>query len=317
MKVGQLLSARPDLLPAVWIDELTKLQDAAPPIPFEVVRGVLEEDFGSSIAELFESFDERPLAAASIGQVHRAVTKDGTAVADQDPAPRNRGSRPHGSGSCSRCSSGASRRLQLPETGLRHDHQRGSDRRSLPKSTTSRKPATATASAFFERPHRHCRSSSHHGSFAPTTCLTTSFVQGEKITNGARTHSTPVQKPVTERRIGSSRRHPRQPPRSVSPASAASGRLPSRPTSGKPPRHAGRNRRHLGFRMPRRSSNPKLDDRYLALGAVASRLATVTAMATLFTEIGFTTRSGRPDTLHLFTDALLGEIREATQWAVG
>ncbi len=81
LKVGQLLSARADLLPPAWIAELAKLQDAAPSLPFEAVRAVIEEDFGQPLDEVFASFEEIPVAAASIGQVHRATTRDGRDVA--------------------------------------------------------------------------------------------------------------------------------------------------------------------------------------------------------------------------------------------
>jgi ubiquinone biosynthesis protein len=81
LKVGQLLSARPDLLPAAWIEVLEKLQDAAPAIPFPVVQSVIEEDLGRPLSELFTTFDEEPIAAASIGQVHRATMLDGRVVA--------------------------------------------------------------------------------------------------------------------------------------------------------------------------------------------------------------------------------------------
>ncbi len=81
LKIGQILSARPDLLPSAWIEELSGLQDSAPAAPFEEVRALLEVDLGAPLDELFQSFDAEPVAAASIGQVHRAVGRDGTELA--------------------------------------------------------------------------------------------------------------------------------------------------------------------------------------------------------------------------------------------
>lgn len=80
VKFGQLLSTRPDALPGDIIVELRKLQDAVPPFSFEVVETTIEKELGLTIERLFLEFDEVPIAAASIGQVHRAVLPNGDQV---------------------------------------------------------------------------------------------------------------------------------------------------------------------------------------------------------------------------------------------
>ncbi len=72
VKLGQIASTRSDLLPPDVIHELKKLQDAVPPVPFERIRAQVERSLGAELPELFEEFEETPLAAASIAQVHRA-----------------------------------------------------------------------------------------------------------------------------------------------------------------------------------------------------------------------------------------------------
>jgi predicted unusual protein kinase regulating ubiquinone biosynthesis (AarF/ABC1/UbiB family) len=77
VKLGQLLSSRPDLLPDVYIDELAKLVDDVPPIDYALLEPVIDRDIG--LAE-FASIDREPLATASIAQIHRALLKTGREV---------------------------------------------------------------------------------------------------------------------------------------------------------------------------------------------------------------------------------------------
>ncbi len=80
IKLGQILSTRPDILPPDYIAELAKLRDAVPPVGVAAIRAVIEEELAASIDELFAQFDDTPLASASIGQVHAARLHDGTEV---------------------------------------------------------------------------------------------------------------------------------------------------------------------------------------------------------------------------------------------
>src|SRR5438309_1371689 len=81
VKFGQLLSMRPDVLPPDIIAELRGLQDDVRPVPFAQVEQVVEEELGLSLDKLFAEFDEEAVAAASIGQVHRAILPNGKRVA--------------------------------------------------------------------------------------------------------------------------------------------------------------------------------------------------------------------------------------------
>jgi ubiquinone biosynthesis protein len=81
VKLGQLLSTRADLLPPAYLEALARLQDDVEPIPFSDIQKVVEEDLGVRMSKAFSNFEERPLAAASLGQVHRAALRDGRIVA--------------------------------------------------------------------------------------------------------------------------------------------------------------------------------------------------------------------------------------------
>lgn len=80
IKMGQLLSTRSDIVPLAYVEELSKLQDTAPTLPISVVYSVIENEFGVPVRHLYKTFDEKPLAAASLSQAHRATLHDGTPV---------------------------------------------------------------------------------------------------------------------------------------------------------------------------------------------------------------------------------------------
>ncbi|MBE9114293.1 AarF/ABC1/UbiB kinase family protein [Lusitaniella coriacea LEGE 07157] len=80
IKVGQLFSTRGDLFPIEYVEELSKLQDRVPAFSYEQVAAIVKEDTGKSITELFRAFDPTPLAAASLGQVHKAQLNSGEEV---------------------------------------------------------------------------------------------------------------------------------------------------------------------------------------------------------------------------------------------
>lgn len=80
IKVGQLFSTRADLFPAEYVEELAKLQDRVPAFSYEQVEAIVEQELGKQIPELFYSFDPIPLAAASLGQVHKAKLHSGEEV---------------------------------------------------------------------------------------------------------------------------------------------------------------------------------------------------------------------------------------------
>lgn len=81
IKLGQTLATRPDLVGEEAANDLLRLQDALPPVPFDTIRAQIEQSFGRPLEALYARFDETPVGAASIAQVHRALTTDGRDVA--------------------------------------------------------------------------------------------------------------------------------------------------------------------------------------------------------------------------------------------
>ena len=80
IKIGQLFSTRADIFPSEYVEELAKLQDKVPAFSYEQVETIIEQELGKKIPELYQSFEPIPLAAASLGQVHKAVLHSGEAV---------------------------------------------------------------------------------------------------------------------------------------------------------------------------------------------------------------------------------------------
>ena len=81
IKMGQVLSSRPDLIPVGLLNELAKLQDHVPPFDFDQVKAIIASEFGKSWDQIFISMDDIPFASASIGQVHRAQIHNNEPVA--------------------------------------------------------------------------------------------------------------------------------------------------------------------------------------------------------------------------------------------
>ena len=80
VKLGQVLSSRPDLLPQPYLDALARLQDRVKPFSWQEVQAIVEDELGVRISKAFSRFEEKPLAAASLGQVHKAALRDGREV---------------------------------------------------------------------------------------------------------------------------------------------------------------------------------------------------------------------------------------------
>jgi ubiquinone biosynthesis protein len=80
IKLGQVLSSRTDILPPEYVEALSRLHDSIEPFGFDIVEQIVQEELGVRISKAFDQFDATPMAAASLGQVHRARLRDGTEV---------------------------------------------------------------------------------------------------------------------------------------------------------------------------------------------------------------------------------------------
>src|SRR5262245_16650320 len=81
VKACQFIGSRADILPPEYIEVLSRLHDRVPPRPFSVMKKRIEDELGKPVAEVFSSFSPRPIAAASLAQVHEAILRDGRRVA--------------------------------------------------------------------------------------------------------------------------------------------------------------------------------------------------------------------------------------------
>ena len=90
VKLGQLLSTRPDLLPEAYTNELAALRDDVRPFPFAEAEAILTEEYGRPPSEVFAAIDPAPVASASISQVHRAVLRDGRVGRAEGPPAGDR-----------------------------------------------------------------------------------------------------------------------------------------------------------------------------------------------------------------------------------
>jgi len=90
IKFGQVLSVRPDLIPKSYIKELEKLQDRVPPFPYAIAKQQIKKELGKDINEIFLNFEKKPIASASISQVHKAILKNNKKVAVKIQRPNVR-----------------------------------------------------------------------------------------------------------------------------------------------------------------------------------------------------------------------------------
>lgn len=307
VKVGQVLSARGDLMPKPWVTELSSLQDAVPALPWPQIKAVLEAELGGELCQVFASFEQQPLAAASIGQVHRAVTKDGLAVAVKVQRP----------------GIDAAVRMDLKALAIFMDSMRGSlpdlDYETIVTEVQDAvlaeldygEEALVTARVAEAFGHKgRVLAPKPHPELCTSKVLTTTFIEGEKLTRrldvlkaSADTGDRGAQAELSNLLGTLLQAYLRQILIfGVFQADPHPGNLLVTP-EGK--------LCILDFGCSKTLST-EVRRGYLDLMRALMQ-DDKRAMNTLFTELGFATRSGNPDTLHTFADALLVEFRKALE----
>ncbi len=304
LKVGQVLSARPDILPKPWVNELAQLQDAVPALPYETVRAVIEAELKAPIEKLFTSFEVEPLAAASIGQVHKAVTLEGNHVAVKIQRP------------------GIAELVRLDLQAL--EMFLSSLRSSLPDldyDTIVKEIRSAVIAELDYVEEAHMTRTvaeafvGDENVVIPTPVadlcsgkvLTTTFIPGRKVTTvldelAARSAEDPKAKAELSRILG---RLLEAYLRQV----LLFGAFQADPHPGNILVDANGKVAILDFGCAK-TLLPEAKERYLDLMR-SFLMGDKERMGTLFIELGFGTKSGRPDTLHLFADAWLSEFKQS------